>query len=387
MASVPHRPIRYGQGETGPCVESLLWILLAIGAITTRFWNLGYRALHHDESIHTYYSWAFAIGDSPYRHDPLSHGPFLFHANALIYLLFGATDATSRYLPALAGVFLVLLPWLLRSRNLLGRCGAIVAGFMFLISPGFLYYTRYIRHDVYTCIGALLLCIALFRYLERPQRRWMMLAFGSVAFMLTNHEIAFAVILAFIAVLWSRLLFGSFRWLVPVHILVVVLLGIVYWMRVHYEWAPLPVIPWKTPTEAIQRQFYSSLVTNPLVISIAIVGIIAVVNSALVLLFVARQKAPEAPALDAILGMSGTGSLERGVYNGLRDPAGIAIAAGTSILGFSDCSRHCLRISTASLRRRSRSTVPCCTGLGSMMSGEAVSRGSTSLPNRFSTNG
>jgi predicted membrane-bound mannosyltransferase len=85
-------------------VEHLLWALLIVAAIMSRYWDLGYRALHHDESLHAYYSWRFSTGDIPYQHNPLMHGPFLFHANALIYQLFGVSDATSRYLPAAFGV-------------------------------------------------------------------------------------------------------------------------------------------------------------------------------------------------------------------------------------------------------------------------------------------
>ena len=70
-------------------VEHALWALLILVAIWTRFWDLGYRAQHHDESLHTYYSWLFATGDRLYVHHPLMHGPFLFHANALVYKLFG----------------------------------------------------------------------------------------------------------------------------------------------------------------------------------------------------------------------------------------------------------------------------------------------------------
>jgi uncharacterized protein (TIGR03663 family) len=185
-------------------VESLCWITLLLAAIASRYWNLGYRALHHDESLHAYYSYKFATGEIPYVHDPLMHGPFLFFGNAIVYLLFGASDATSRYLPALFGVVLVGLPWLLRGRNFLGRWGALAASIMLLISPSFLYYTRYIRHDPYTSVGGLLLCIAIFRYLERPQRRWMIIAFACVAFLIANHEIVFAIVLAFIIVLWGR---------------------------------------------------------------------------------------------------------------------------------------------------------------------------------------
>ena len=189
-------------------LETFLWLLLILAAALTRFWDLGYRALHHDESLHAYYSWVFAEGTQPYVHHPLMHGPFLFHMNALVYLMFGASDATSRFAPALAGVALVALPWLLRGRRFLGPWGALAAGFMLLISPSFLYYTRYIRHDPYTAVGSLILAIAIFRYLERPQRRWMITAFVSVAFLFSNHEIVYAILLAFVMVLWGALVWG-----------------------------------------------------------------------------------------------------------------------------------------------------------------------------------
>jgi len=224
-------------------VQSVIWAGLLIAAAITRFWDLGYRTLHHDESIHTYYSWFFATGEIPYQHNPLSHGPFLFHANALMYLLFGGSDATSRFLPALTGVLLVGAPWQLRGRRFLGAWGAIVAGLLLLISPSFLYYTRYIRHDPYTCLGALILCIAIFRYLERPQRRWMITAFVSLAFLLTNHEIAFAIVLGFVIILWGALLLGRFRPLIPVHVAAAGLVIAVLGVRNRFGWAPLPEFP------------------------------------------------------------------------------------------------------------------------------------------------
>ncbi|MDQ3540055.1 MAG: TIGR03663 family protein, partial [Chloroflexota bacterium] len=267
------RPVREVRAAYRVTVASILWIGLLILAVASRFWDLGSRTLHHDESIHTYYSWFFATGEIPYRHDPLSHGPFLFHANALIYALFGGTDATSRFLPALTGVLLVGAPWLLRGRRFLGPYGAIATGFLLLISPSFLYYTRYIRHDPYTCLGALILCIAIFRYLERPQRRWMIAAFVSVAFLLTNHEIVFAILLGFVIVLWGSLLWGRFRPLVPVHLAAAGLLAAVLALRSSLDWTPLPEIPWQDPTPQEQRTFYDQLWTNPLVISVLLIGV------------------------------------------------------------------------------------------------------------------
>ncbi|MER3485401.1 MAG: hypothetical protein C4345_04910 [Chloroflexota bacterium] len=76
----------------GITVETSLYLLMLALAAITRFWDLGSKALHHDESLHAYYSWLFATGEG-YRHHPLMHGPFLFHANALVYLLFGDSEA------------------------------------------------------------------------------------------------------------------------------------------------------------------------------------------------------------------------------------------------------------------------------------------------------
>lgn len=304
-------------------VEHLLWAILILAAVVTRFWDLGYRALHHDESLHAYYSWGFSTGDIPYVHNPLMHGPFLFHANALIYQLFGVSDATSRYIPALFGVLLVWLPWLLRGRHFLGPWGALAAGYMLLLSPSFLYYTRYIRHDPYTSAGALLLAIAIFRYLERPQRRWMIIAFASVAFLLTNHEIVFAIALAMVAVLWGALLWGRLRILIPVHVLAAVLVVIVY--ALFWESEPWPGIPWQNATPEATRNYYSALLTHPFVLGMIAVGIVFILGCVLALRWQASQRDEAETLNEAIFGGARPNTVEYGVYHALRDAQGIGI--------------------------------------------------------------
>ncbi len=143
--------------------ETAFYLLLIVLALTTRFWDLGARAFSHDESWHGNWSWKLYAGQG-YRHDPASHGPFLFEANALIHLLFGVNDYTARMVPALFGVILVALPYLFR--KWLGRTGALIASVLFLISPSLLFYSRYIRNDVYIVVWTLLLIFAMFRYLE-----------------------------------------------------------------------------------------------------------------------------------------------------------------------------------------------------------------------------
>lgn len=143
--------------------ETAFYILLIVLALTTRFWDLGARAISHDESWHANWSWKLYAGQG-YRHDPASHGPFLFEANALIHLLFGVNSYTARIVPALFGVILVALPYLFR--KWLGRTGSLIASVLFLISPSLLFYSRYIRNDIYIVVWTLLLIFAMLRYLE-----------------------------------------------------------------------------------------------------------------------------------------------------------------------------------------------------------------------------
>lgn len=318
----------------GISIESAIWgVLLAVAAVT-RFWNLDYRTLHHDESLHTFYSWFFAAGETPYRHDPLMHGPFLFHANALVYFLFGDSDATSRFLPALTGVLLVGAPWLLRGGRFLGQWGALAAGFMLLISPSFLYYTRYIRHDPYTSLGAIALCIAIFRYLENPQRRWMLLAFVSVGFMLTNHEIVFAILLAFIAVIFGTLLLGALRPLIPVCLGTAGAAIMLLVARNVFGWGPLPEIPWSSPSPQQQSAYYRDLLSHPFVIGALLIGVLFIVASVWTMRISVRERAGSDGYLQAIFGHSPQGSLERGVLNALRDSIGLAIGSVAALFIF-----------------------------------------------------
>jgi uncharacterized protein (TIGR03663 family) len=146
--------------------EKALYALLIILAVLSRLWNLDVRVMSHDETVHVQWSWYLFRG-SGYQHTPLSHGPFLYHATALSYYLFGDTDFSARLAVAIMGIALVALPYTLR--RWLGRAGALVASFLFLISPSLLYYSRYIRHDIPVIVWTLIAVLAMFRYLEEGQ--------------------------------------------------------------------------------------------------------------------------------------------------------------------------------------------------------------------------
>jgi len=270
-------------------VEIALYGLMLLAACLSRFWDLGSRTLHHDESLHAYYSWLYATGQG-YVHDPLMHGPFLFHANALVYLLFGASDATSRYMPALFGVILVGLPYFLRGPRHLGRWGALLASAFFLISPTILYQSRYIRHDIYTVVGSLVLVIGIMRYIERPDRRWLITSGAALGLLLTNHEIIFGIGAIFVATLWGALLWKSMRPLVPLHVATGAVAAALVLVRPGPLGRPFPEIPWDRdgsnapqPTRANQMEYYADLLRHPLVIALAVLALVAIVAAAIIL--------------------------------------------------------------------------------------------------------
>jgi uncharacterized protein (TIGR03663 family) len=135
------------------------------------------------------------------------HGPFLFHANALIYFLFGDNDLTARIVPALFGVFMVMSPLLLR--RWLGRLGAVITAILLLISPSFLYYSRYIRNDIYIAVWTILLIAALFHFIRTRKPGWFYLGAAVLMLSLATKENAYIfgyIGLLFIleVILWER---------------------------------------------------------------------------------------------------------------------------------------------------------------------------------------
>ena len=131
--------------------QTIAIIALVILALTTRFYDLGTRALHHDESIHARWSWDLYQPGNSFRYDPTYHGPFLYYAVNLAFLLFGASDYTTRVAPAFFGVMLLLLPLLLRKQ--LGKAGVVATMFFILLSPSIMYYSRALRHDIFALWG------------------------------------------------------------------------------------------------------------------------------------------------------------------------------------------------------------------------------------------
>jgi uncharacterized protein (TIGR03663 family) len=195
--------------------EKAAYGLILLLAVVSRFWDLGARSISWDECTHALFSYYLYHGQG-FTHDPMMHGPFLFHANALVYFLFGDSDYTTRIVPALFGVFLVMSPLLLR--RWLGRLGTLLTSTLLLISPSILYYSRYLRNEVYIALWMVLLTAALFHLLEDRKPCWF--CFGAAVLMLSlstkenAYFFGFAGLVFLVeVVLWQRVRGQHHIWL------------------------------------------------------------------------------------------------------------------------------------------------------------------------------
>jgi len=191
--------------------EAIVWAGILIAGVVTRFYDLGVRAMSHDESLHALYSY-YLYTNGNYDHNPMMHGPFLFHANTLMYFLFGDNDFTARIVPALFGIGTLAMIYALRSY--LGRTGAIVAAILVLASPSLLFHSRYIRNDIYIAFDTLVWVYGAFRYLDTRKFRYLVIMMLGMALGFIAKEVHFihgAIIGAFFGGLALWQLIGGVR--------------------------------------------------------------------------------------------------------------------------------------------------------------------------------
>src|SRR5579884_3762350 len=180
--------------------ESVFWVATVAVAFLLRMHELGVRALHHDESLHAVYSWRLFQGQG-YTHDPMMHGPFQFHANALMMFLFGDNEVSVRLTAVLCGTGLVILAYFLRAQ--LGRWGAMALAVLFTISPALLYFSRFTREDIYFGFFTLLMMVGLLNYVRTRQPRWLYVGSVGLALAFSTKEAIYLVgflVVSFVAI-------------------------------------------------------------------------------------------------------------------------------------------------------------------------------------------
>lgn len=200
VPAAPEPSSRNGSASTRNRRRAAL-LLFAVVLLVTRFARLGERPLHHDESIHAFQSRQLGL-EGTWKYDPAYHGPFLYYANALVYKIAGATNASARFLPALFGVGLVLFAIPLAAW--FGTEAAIAYALLVLISPHLTYFSRFIREDLYSLVFTFGTIVAFRKFLETDRSRWLTLSAVSFALAGATKENAYMTGVLFVVFgLWT----------------------------------------------------------------------------------------------------------------------------------------------------------------------------------------
>ncbi len=153
-------------------VERAAYLLIGLIAASLRFSRLGLRPLDEAEAIQALAAFRFSQGALTVA--PPGTVPALFTGNLVSFSLWGAGDGSARWLPAVAGVLLALLPYGLRRS--LGRGGALVASLLLALSPSAVFFSRTLDGALLVATCGLALAVGLINYLERRQPAFLYLA-------------------------------------------------------------------------------------------------------------------------------------------------------------------------------------------------------------------
>ncbi|MFA4859605.1 flippase activity-associated protein Agl23 [Methanoregula sp.] len=179
---------------------ALVFILLL--AFVLRFWQLDLKLLHHDEAVHSWFCYQF-LTTGAWQYDPSYHGPFLYYVTTGMFALIGPSDFAARLLPALVGFAIIPLVYAVYRIGYIRENQMLVAALFIAISPDMVYFSRFLRHDIFMLFFTMLLLVAILYYFERGQTRFAVLAAVAAAGALCCKEempviiIIFAVFFAF----------------------------------------------------------------------------------------------------------------------------------------------------------------------------------------------
>ena len=135
------------------------------------------KLLHHDEAIHAWFSYELLTTGS-YRYDPMYHGPLLYYLIATAFSIFGDSDAVGRLVPAIFGALIIPGIYALYKLDYVSKNQAVIAALFFAISPNMVYFSRFLRHDIFQLFFTLLVLVCIFAYIER--KKWYYALFAGV---------------------------------------------------------------------------------------------------------------------------------------------------------------------------------------------------------------
>jgi uncharacterized protein (TIGR03663 family) len=188
--------------------ERIFFIILII-AILLRFWQLDLKLLHHDEAIHSWFSYEL-LTKGAWIYDPSYHGPFLYYVTAGMFAAFGSSDLVARLLPCLFGTLLIPLVYCIYRLEYITKNQTLLVSLFIAISPDMVYFARFLRHDIFMLFFTFLMLVALLYYFERGQTRFAVIAAIAMAGALSCKEEMPVIVLIFASFFAIAIWRGSF---------------------------------------------------------------------------------------------------------------------------------------------------------------------------------
>ena len=205
--------------------ERVIFLLLLLFTIFTRFWQIGQDSLWLDEGLSIRLS-SYPLEEIFKNAAPIDHNPPLYLYLLHFWLaLFGKSEVAARSLSALCNITTLPLLYLLAKR-LFSNKVALLSGLFFAISPFQIYYAQESR--VYA-LHAFLALLSIYSFLRLQEdcklQKWAALWLLSSIALVYTHIYAWFILL-FQGLYWLYLLFNSeshapFKKLLLLNVLVV----------------------------------------------------------------------------------------------------------------------------------------------------------------------
>lgn len=157
-----------------------LFILIFLAGLLVRIIFPELKLLHHDEAIHAWFTYEL-ITKGTYLYDPMYHGPLLYYLTGAAFLLFKDSDLIARLLPAVFGAAIIPLFWVLYRENWLTKNHALFGAIFFALSPSMVYFSRFLRHDIFQLFFTVLLLVSLLLYFDKGKWQYAIVAAISAA--------------------------------------------------------------------------------------------------------------------------------------------------------------------------------------------------------------
>jgi len=206
-----------------------VFLLIFLVAIVLRFSQLDLKLFHHDEAIHAWFSFDL-LTKGTWVYDPSYHGPFLYYVTAGMFSLFGASDLVGRLLPALFGTMLIPLVYAIYRIGYINKIQTLFAALFITLSPDMVFFSRFLRHDIFMLFFTLLLLVALLYYFERGKTRFAIIAAIAMAGALCCKEEMPVIIIIFasffIYAVWKGKFVLPLQWKKDLVLFVIIVLGL-----------------------------------------------------------------------------------------------------------------------------------------------------------------